>query len=181
MISDILLIFYFIWNKWDYFAFGILIKLLVNFLQYFDRQNIKLITTNVEHPKKATDYSAGIDIPCSQDVVIKAGKRLLIDTGIKIKKCPSDCYLRVAPRSGLSVKGLDVAAGVVDTDYRGEIKVLLCNNGDTDFTFKNGDFIAQLIPEKIYDCDILINNKFVKNKIKKREQGGFGSSDKKEN
>nr|CUU99197.1 hypothetical transcript [Hymenolepis microstoma] len=84
------------------------------------------------------------------DCVLKAGGRALINTDIQIS-LPPGCYGRIAPRSGLCLKyGIDVGAGVIDQDYRGNIMVVLLNFGDEDFTIKKGDRIAQLICERIY-------------------------------
>ena len=71
-----------------------------------------------------------------------------MSTGIKIK-LPVGTYGRIAPRSGLATKGIDVAAGVIDWDYTGEIRVLLVNNSDIAFEVNIGDRIAQLIIERI--------------------------------
>jgi dUTP pyrophosphatase len=72
----------------------------------------------------------------------------LISTGLAFA-IPTGNYGRVAPRSGLAVKNsINVGAGVIDSDYRGEVKVLLFNHGDADFEISEGDRIAQLIIEK---------------------------------
>ena len=63
---------------------------------------------------------------------------------------PSGCYGRIAPRSGLALKKfIDIGAGVIDSDYRGEFSVVLFNSGSEDFTVNLGDKITQLIFEKI--------------------------------
>ena len=70
-------------------------------------------------------------------------------TGISIA-VPDGCYGRIAPRSGLAVKNyIDVGAGVIDADYRGEVGVVLFNHYDEDFHIKKGDRFAQLILEQI--------------------------------
>ena len=70
-------------------------------------------------------------------------------TGISVQ-FPTGLYAKIAPRSGLALKKfIDVGAGVVDADYRGEVGVVLFNHGDQDFEVKMGDRIAQLILEKI--------------------------------
>ena len=67
---------------------------------------------------------------------------------------PAGCYGRIAPRSGLAYKsGIDVMAGVIDADYRGDIGVILYNTDVKDFEFKKGDRIAQLIIEKCYTTE----------------------------
>ena len=80
---------------------------------------------------------------------------IAVPTGIKIK-LPAGTYGRIAPRSGLSLKGIDVAAGVVDRDFRGEVKVVLVNNRSTSFTIAQGDRIAQLVLERIATADVEI-------------------------
>ena len=81
--------------------------------------------------------------------MVPAGGREVVKTDIQIA-VPEDCYGRVAPRSGLAVKKfLDVGAGVVDKDYRGNVGVVLFNFSKHDFEVHRGDRIAQLICEKI--------------------------------
>lgn len=63
---------------------------------------------------------------------------------------PAGTYGRIAPRSGLAVKNfIDVGAGVIDADYRGQVKILLFNHADVDFEVKEGDRVAQLILERV--------------------------------
>ena len=97
-----------------------------------------------------------------------------LSTGIAAL-APPGTYLRIAPRSGLALKGIDVAAGVVDPDYRGEIKAILVNNGPRPFIIKQHMRVAQLILERIND------NAMVKIVSKlpttARGTGGFGHTD----
>jgi dUTP pyrophosphatase len=75
---------------------------------------------------------------------------MMIQTGV-VLQIPGDCYARIAPRSGLALKhGIDVLAGVVDSNYRNTIQVILQNHGQQAFKVKVGDRIAQLIFERIY-------------------------------
>ena len=93
-------------------------------------------------PIRGTKDSAGLDIRADDDIMIPAGSRAIIPTGLKMRP-PVGTYIRIAPRSGLSVKhSIDVGAAVVDRDYIGESKVVLCNNGQKDFEVKRGDHIA---------------------------------------
>jgi dUTP pyrophosphatase len=81
---------------------------------------------------------------------------------------------RVAPRSGLAAKhSIDTGAGVIDADYRGEVKVILFNFSDTDFAIKEGDRIAQLIIERIYTPEVAVVEKLEESV---RGGGGFGST-----
>ncbi|KAJ3559476.1 hypothetical protein NM688_g326 [Phlebia brevispora] len=82
---------------------------------------------NGKTPTRGSDDTAGLDLYASQPVEIQAGTRALVPTGIKVK-LPISTYRRIAPRSGLSLKGIDVAAGIIDRDYRGEVQVVLINN-----------------------------------------------------
>lgn len=79
---------------------------------------------------------------------IYPGERVVIALGIAVA-IPHGCYGRIAPRSGLAVKhGIDCLAGVIDRDYRGELKVVLLNTGDSTFVVHHGDRVAQLIVER---------------------------------
>ena len=85
----------------------------------------------------------------NEATIIPQGERKIISTGIAIAT-PADSYARVAPRSGLAAnRSIDIGAGVIDQDYRGEIKVLLINNSKHPYPVKPGDRIAQLILERI--------------------------------
>ena len=87
---------------------------------------------------------------------------------------PAGCYGRVAPRSGLALRfGIDVGAGVVDGDYRGEVKILLFNHGDAAFPFKSGDRVAQLIIERVNLCSAV---EVPSLSSTDRGDGGFGST-----
>ena len=126
-------------------------------------------------PTRAKPGDAGMDLSSVETTVIPARGRALIDTGIAIS-LPSDCYGRVAPRSGLAVRcGIDVLAGVVDSSYRGSIRVLLFNNTDTSFAVNVGDRIAQLIIERIYNVD-LIQVPYAELPSTERGSDGFGST-----
>lgn len=101
-------------------------------------------------PKRGSLGAAGYDLASVENKVVPARGRAVISTGLRIQ-VPSDCYARIAPRSGLAVKkGIDVGAGVVDSDYAGVVGVVLFNLSDEDFEVSVGDRIAQLICERIY-------------------------------
>ena len=114
---------------------------------------ISKLNQNAIIPVRATGGSAGYDLTSCEEKTIPAHGWVCVDTGIAIQ-IASDCYCRIAPRSGLTVKnGLCVGAGVIDSDYRGAIGVVLFNHGDTDFQVKIGMKIAQMVFEKIYTPD----------------------------
>jgi dUTP pyrophosphatase len=134
---------------------------------------VKKLVSYAVIPKRATEGSAGLDVSSSVDLTIPSQKWLAVPTGISIM-VPKDCYARLAPRSGLAFKyGIQVGAGVIDSDYTGEIKVILFNHGENDFTIKTGDRIAQLIFEKIFTEDLQEVDELVKTE---RGAGGFGST-----
>ena len=131
------------------------------------------LKNNAALPKRSTDGAAGYDLCASQDCTIPAGGKGLVHTGLSIS-FPAGLYARIAPRSGLALKKfIDVGAGVVDSDYRGKVGVVLFNHGDQDFVVKMGDRIAQLILEKI-DTPPVEEVQGLDNTV--RGTGGFGST-----
>ena len=93
-------------------------------------------------PKKGSEFSAGFDLHALTEAVVPARGKACIQTGIAMA-IPEGNYGRIAPRSGLAAKHfIDVGAGVIDADYRGELKVLLFNHGEKDFEIKAQDRIA---------------------------------------
>jgi deoxyuridine 5'-triphosphate nucleotidohydrolase len=100
-------------------------------------------------PTRGSSNSAGLDLYSIEAVTIEPGQRVLARTGLAVA-IPEGHYGRVAPRSGLATKnGLDVMAGVIDADYRGEIRCLLYNAGDETISLPAQSKICQLIIEKI--------------------------------
>ena len=137
---------------------------------------IKLIDFNAHVPTKGSEHSAGYDLYSCCNVLIYPQERTLVKTGI-VLEIPEGFYGRIAPRSGLALKnGIDVMAGVIDSDYRGEIGVILYNTDKTvPFHIKIGDRIAQLIIEKYYNFDL---EKAEDLNSSDRGSGGFGSTGK---
>jgi dUTP pyrophosphatase len=137
---------------------------------------VKLLHDTIKTPLiKNTTSSAGYDIKAyvnSGSVVILPGTRYLIKTGIMIEP-PAGCYIRIAPRSGLSLKGIDIGGGVIDADYRGEVGIIVINNSSAPFIIDNGDRIAQLICELYISPDIEITDVLSETE---RSNKGFGSS-----
>lgn len=142
---------------------------------------IKKLVQHALTPYKAHSSDAGFDLfACLATSVgsssfIAPGDRVLISTGLEIA-VPEGYYGRVAPRSGLATKGIDIGAGVVDSSYRGELKILVINNGKTTFEVKHGLKIAQLILEKISTIDKVTVVASLDET--ERGEGGFGSTDK---
>ena len=110
---------------------------------------IKRTKVNAKLPVRGTAGSAGYDLAAAQAAVVPAHGNCLVKTGLAMA-LPPDCYGRIAPRSGLALKKfIDVGACVVDSDYRGELGVILFNFGDEKFLVNMGDNIAQLVFEKM--------------------------------
>ena len=135
----------------------------------------KRLSTSARKPMRATDGSAGHDIYASQDTLIPAGERKKIHTDIQIS-IPIGYYGRIAPRSGMSMtSNIDIAAGVIDCDYIGEIYPCLINNGNEPFIIRKHDKIAQLIFEKIGNIQL---NEVEQLLMTTRGHKGFGSTTK---
>ncbi|XP_047537762.1 deoxyuridine 5'-triphosphate nucleotidohydrolase [Vanessa atalanta] len=131
------------------------------------------LTDNAFPPVKGSDRAAGFDLKSAYDYKVPAKGKELVKTDLQIE-LPTGCYGRVAPRSGLAVKNfIDVGAGVIDEDYRGNVGVVLFNHSDQDFVVKKGDRIAQLICEVIFHPDLLEVENLTETK---RANGGFGST-----
>ena len=137
--------------------FNYLTKIFIDYLYTFVNKSVqfkvKLLDDDSVVPFKADPGCAGYDVFSSKDVVIEKGKRGLVPLGLAVQ-VPDYYYLRIAPRSGLSVKGIDIGAGVIDSSYRGEVKVLVINNTDNDYYVLEGDKIAQLIMERCANAQI---------------------------
>ena len=109
---------------------------------------VKRLCNNARLPVRGTTGAAGYDLAAPQIAVVPAHGKVLVKPGLSISM-PTGCYGRIAPRSGLALKKfIDVGAGVVDEDYRGELGVILFNFGEEGFKINMGDKIAQLIFEK---------------------------------
>ena len=134
------------------------------------------ITDNAYAPTRGSPLSAGYDLYAAYDAIIPVGHRTLIKTDLQIS-IPEYSYARIAPRSGLAYKhGIDVMAGVVDCDYRGNVGVLLVNldfMNKKDFQVKKGDRIAQLVLER---CELLELEEMENLDGTERGAGGFGST-----
>jgi dUTP pyrophosphatase len=130
-------------------------------------------------PSYATESSSGLDLEAflEEPVVLAPSARALIPTGIYIG-IPVGFEAEIRPRSGIAHKfGVTVlnTPGTIDSDYRGEVKVLLINLGDQTFTINSGDRIAQLVFKSV----VPINWQLVEElPDTKRGQGGFGSTGK---
>ncbi|KAF8562883.1 hypothetical protein P879_10248 [Paragonimus westermani] len=133
----------------------------------------KKLSTDATTPTRGSSLAAGYDLYAAHEAVLPPKERGFVKTDIQIA-LPDGCYGRVAPRSGLALKhGIDVGAGVIDQDYRGNVGVVLFNFGNEEFKINKGDRIAQLICERIFlpelvECESL--------SITARGANGYGST-----
>ncbi len=140
-----------------------------------DKIFFQKLSENATLPTRGTKESIGLDLYSAHDLVINPGKYQLVKTGLALA-VPAGYYGRIAARSGLAVKfGIDTLAGVVDSDYRGELGVVLINHGSQDFIINVGDRIAQLIIEAVAFLEPEWNNDLSDSA---RGQNGFGSTGK---
>ncbi|KGG51606.1 putative dUTPase [Mitosporidium daphniae] len=135
---------------------------------------VTLLSENGQAPQRLSENAAGYDLFSAKDAIVPKQGRLLVPTDIAIA-VPLGTYGRVAPRSGIALKhGIDVGAGVIDADYRGNVGVLLFNTStEADFSIKKGDRIAQLILEKIATPEVRVVQSLTETV---RGSGGFGST-----
>ena len=147
------------------------VKIKVEKCSHFDN--------NLDLPLYKTEEAAGADVRCSlgpgEKIEIKPGERVLLPTGL-IFEIPKGYEIQVRPRSGLSYKtGLMIlnSPGTIDSDYRGEVKIILGNLGTNSEVISHGDRIAQLVVSPViqakYMLDTLLSNT-------SRGDGGFGST-----
>ena len=142
---------------------------------------VKRLFPTARLPTCSTEHAAGYDLYAYTGGSIAPGGTHVVPTGIAIALPflpePLRVYGRIHPRSGLAVRhSIDVGAGVIDTDYRGEVKVVLFNHGTEEFVFAEGDRIAQLILEVHVVPPIKETSEL--SLVGSRGENGFGSSGK---
>ena len=141
---------------------------------------IKKTNRKVITPKYKTDGSSGVDLSAflDKEVVIKPNSSELIPTGLQVA-IPEELEIQIRPRSGLAAKesiGVLNSPGTIDSDYRGELKIILFNHGNKDFIINNGDRIAQMVLVPILKMEFEEVDSLPDTV---RGQGGFGSTGKK--
>ncbi len=140
---------------------------------------IKKLNPEAKLPNYKTKGSSGMDLMACLDksIIIFPGKSVLVPTGLSIA-IPNDTEVQIRPRSGLAAKSnISVlnTPGTIDSDYRGEIKIILFNHGDSEFVVNNNDRVAQMILVPILKIEFE-EVKELPNTI--RGSGGFGSTGK---
>ncbi|MCT4544169.1 MAG: dUTP diphosphatase [Vallitalea sp.] len=148
-------------------------------------QNIKVYVEQTKQgqtlplPKYMSKDAAGMDLyAClGEDVILEKGKIKLIPTGLKIA-LPTGYEAQIRPRSGLALKhGISLVntPGTIDSDYRGEIKIIMINFGEEDFVIKHGERIAQMVINKIEQVNLEVVDVL---EATERGTGGFGHTGK---
>lgn len=144
--------------------------------------DIKFSNTSTNpDPTYATEEASAFDLRANltdgNDITLKAWGRLTIGTGLSFD-IPSNLEIQVRPRSGLANKnGVTTNFGTIDSDYTGEVKVILFNLSDEDFVIQHGDRIAQAVVATKLAKQVVNLSKVDKiNKITDRNTGGFGST-----
>lgn len=137
-----------------------------------------LLEDGAKLPNFQTPGAAGADVEAflkEGDITIKPGESGLIPTGLRFE-IPSGYEIQVRPRSGLAFRNQITVLntpGTIDSDYRGELKVILINHGKADFVIKNGDRIAQLVFAPVIQCEYISVDDLDETK---RSDKGFGST-----
>lgn len=134
-----------------------------------------LVAEGAHLPLYASDQAAGADVRAylKQELVLQPGQSALIPTGLKFA-IPEGFEIQVRPRSGLAFKnGITVlnSPGTIDSDYRGELGVILINHSQTPFTVTPGMRIAQIVIAPVYRAEFLVEETLA---ITQRGEGGFG-------
>ena len=140
---------------------------------------VKRLNSKVKLPEYKTSGSSGMDLMACLDSPIKIAPNSpeLISTGLSIA-IPEDLEIQIRPRSGLAAKsniGVLNAPGTIDSDYRGELKIILFNHGNKDFIVNNNDRVAQMVLIPILKMELEEVDQLPKSI---RGSGGFGSTGK---
>jgi len=138
---------------------------------------VKILGDQEFLPEYSSLFAAGADLKAcvKEDITIPPGKRAMIDTGIKME-IPVGYEAQIRPRSGLAAKkGITVlnTPGTIDSDYRGEVRIILINLGEESFTVKRGERIAQMVFAPVTTAEFSLE---VNLEVSERGVGGFGST-----
>jgi dUTP pyrophosphatase len=142
---------------------------------------IEIKLTRLEHgqglplPRYASEDAAGLDVTAAEELLLQPGERHAVATGFAIE-IPRGYEVQVRPRSGLAIKhGITClnTPGTIDSDYRGEVKVILVNLGQEAFEIRRGERIAQLVPAPVLRADFVEVSELEETA---RGSGGFGST-----
>lgn len=133
---------------------------------------VELMNENAKPPVRASSHAAGYDIHCDKNFTIPPGEQVVATTGVKLQ-IPNGLYGQILPRSGLAVKSrIDTRAGVIDSDYRGELKIVLVNEGNQEVVFNAQDRICQMVILTCLSIPVVVKSI----NQTERGEGGFGST-----
>ena len=141
---------------------------------------VKRLDSKVKIPQYKTSGSSGMDLMAfvKNSIKIEPNTLELVPTGLSVA-IPEDLEIQIRPRSGLAAKfsvGVLNSPGTIDSDYRGELKIILFNHGNDNFTVSNGDRVAQMVLAPILKMEFEEVDSLP---VTVRGQGGFGSTGKK--
>jgi len=135
---------------------------------------VKILHADAKIPFLGTEHAAGFDIYSSEDYELHVGETHAVATGIALE-VPVGKVLFIWDRSGMGFKGIHRFAGVIDSDYRGELKIILCNHSKVNYKISKGDRIAQGVIQDYYTPEFEEVNELSDTN---RGAGGFGSTGK---
>ena len=140
---------------------------------------IKKLDSSVQLPSYKTDGASGMDLMAhiEKPINLEPGKSCLVPTGLSVA-FPKEYEIQIRPRSGLAAKNnISVlnTPGTIDSDYRGEIKIILFNHGSENFIINNNDRVAQMVLTPVMEMELEEANELPKSV---RGEGGFGSTGK---
>ena len=147
----------------------------MDFGKYTTVLKVQRLSDEAIIPRYHSAEAAGFDLHSIDEVVLKAGERVAVRTGLAFE-IDKGYEIQVRPRSGLAIKnGISVlnTPGTIDSDYRGEIMVILINLGKEDFAIHKGDRIAQAVVQRVWQVDFVEVNDLAQSE---RGAKGFGSS-----
>jgi dUTP pyrophosphatase len=116
---------------------------------------VKLLSDDAIKPTRGTEGSAGLDVYSTVDEMLEPGKHAIIPLDIAIQTCQGT-YAQIATRSSIASKGVTTLGGVIDSDYRGNVKVILQNNSTIPYEINKGQRIAQIIIQRIHQPPVNI-------------------------
>ena len=140
---------------------------------------IKKLDSSVQLPTYKTDGASGMDLMAhiEKSINLEPGKSCLVPTGLSVA-FPKEYEIQIRPRSGLAAKNnisILNTPGTIDSDYRGEIKIILFNHGSENFIINNNDRVAQMVLTPVMEMELEEANELPKSV---RGEGGFGSTGK---
>ena len=130
------------------------------------------LTNNAEVPVKGSEDAAAYDLKCIEETTIINGETKIVKTGIRMA-IPKGYYGQILSRSGLASKGIFTLGGVIDSDYRGDIGVIIHNESNDNKIFKVGEKVAQIAIIKLFEGTLEVVNELDETI---RNESGFGST-----